>query len=93
MTACNGCMKASFSELTPKQKAEEKKAFTKKIAKVIHEIRLEKGLSQEELANKAGFYRTYIGHIETTTYSPSLYTVWRLAQALDVELSDLLRDI
>ena len=56
----------------------------------MRQARLARGLSQEELAYEAGYYRTYVGHIETGTYSPSVHTVWRLAKALGMDMADLL---
>jgi len=67
-----------------------KKQFTKKLAKRIKEAREDKKLSQEELAHRAGLYRTYIGHIENARYSPSAYVVYKIAKALNIKLSDLL---
>jgi transcriptional regulator with XRE-family HTH domain len=86
-------MKASFEEMTPAQKAEEKKKFAKALGRRIREIRLAKGLTQEELAHKAGYYRTYVGHIETAKYSPSVHTAWRLAKAMDMDLGELLKGL
>ncbi len=36
----------------------------KRLGARIQKLRLEKGLSQEELAFEAGLHRTYISHIE-----------------------------
>lgn len=68
-----------------------KQSFTNKIGEVIRIEREKKRLSQEELADLAGFYRTYIGHIETGTYSPSAFTLWRIAEAMDIDLATLLK--
>lgn len=68
-----------------------KASFTEKVGKNIKKIREAKGMSQEDLAHKAGFYRTYIGHLETSTYSPSAYTLYKIASALKVELADLVK--
>lgn len=38
--------------------------FTKQIAQNIKKIRQRAGISQEELADRAELYRTYVGHIE-----------------------------
>lgn len=63
-----------------------KNQFTEKLAKRIKEVREAKKMSQEELAYQAGLYRTYVGHI----YSPSGYVLYKLAKALNVEVSNLL---
>ena len=74
-------------------KAQEKKAFARKLAKRVREVRLANDLSQEELAHRAGYYRTYVGHIETATYSPSAHTIWRLAKAMDIDPGELLKGL
>ena len=60
-----------------------------RLADNIKTTRKAKGISQEILAHEAGLYRTYVGHIETGTYSPSAYTIYKIAKALKVSLSDL----
>ena len=89
---CTSYMKEARHELA-QRKAEEKRIFSRALGERIRDARLKKGMSQEELAHESGFYRTYVGHIETATYSPSTYTVWRLARSLGVDLRDLLNDL
>jgi len=86
-------MTISFEDMTPEQKAKEKKRFAVLLGERIKETRKSKGLSQEELAHKAGYYRTYVGHIETAKYSPSTHTIWRLAKAMDIDLGELLKGL
>ncbi len=51
----------------------------------LKSIRLAKGLTQEELAEKAGLHATYIGIIERGKQGASLDTIEKLATALDVK--------
>jgi len=67
-----------------------KDAFTRKVAKRIKEVREKKGVSQEELAHKAGLYRTYVGHLENARYSPSAYVLYKISKVLKVDLSELI---
>lgn len=55
----------------------------------VRELRLARGLSQEELAFKAGIHRTYLGGIERGKRNPSLKNINAVAQALDITLSEL----
>ncbi len=48
------------------------------------------GLSQEELAHRAGIDRTYISALERSVYNASIDVVDRLARELGVEAADLL---
>ena len=67
-----------------------KKQIAQSVGKELRRQRTKKKLSQEELAHKAGLYRTYIGHIEVGRYMPSVYTIYKISQALKVKSSDLL---
>jgi len=44
------------------------------------------GISQEELADRAGLHRTYISDLERGARNPSLESIQRLAKALEVSL-------
>jgi len=57
----------------------------------LRKLRHAKGLSQEELADRAKIDRTYISAIERSVYAASIEVVDRLARELGVEASDLLR--
>jgi transcriptional regulator with XRE-family HTH domain len=60
----------------------------KAFGQTLKKLRQEKGLSQEALASHSGFHRTYISLLERGAKSPSLSTLDRLSQALDISLSD-----
>lgn len=51
------------------------------------------GISQEELAYRAGLHRTYISDLERGARNPSLESVEKLAQALEVSVAFLLSNI
>jgi transcriptional regulator with XRE-family HTH domain len=55
--------------------------------------REELGLTQEELAGRAGIHRTYLSDVERGTRNVSLLNVERLAAALAVPLSELFRHV
>ena len=54
----------------------------------VRKLRESKGLSQEDLAEKAGLHRTYIGGIERGERNLSLLNIWRIADALEVSPSE-----
>ena len=56
----------------------------------IRQLRTERNLSQEQLAELTGFHRTYIGMIERGERNPSLSNVGVFADAFELSLSELL---
>ena len=56
----------------------------------IAELRKQLSLSQEELSERCGFHRTYIGSIERGEKSPTLNTIEKFAKGLSVTIPDLL---
>jgi transcriptional regulator with XRE-family HTH domain len=48
------------------------------------------GLSQEELAERAGVHRTYIGMLERREKNVTIYNIERIADALRIKASALL---
>ncbi len=55
----------------------------------LREVRQARGLSQEELAFKAGLHRTYVSSAERGKRNVGLVNIERLAQALDIDIGDL----
>jgi len=59
----------------------------------IKELRLMKKLSQEELAEKAGLHRTYIGMVERGERNISLKNIQKLSNALETNIYNIFKDI
>jgi transcriptional regulator with XRE-family HTH domain len=57
----------------------------------LRKFRQAKGLSQEELADRAEIDRTYISAVERSVHAASIDVVDRLARGLGIEAADLLR--
>jgi transcriptional regulator with XRE-family HTH domain len=55
----------------------------------IKELRRSKGMSQEALAEKTGISSKYISSIERGKENPTLDTFIKLADALNIELSEV----
>jgi len=58
-------------------------------AHIIGMLRIQKGLSQETLATKAGMARSHYAMIEYGSKRPTIETLWRITEALDMRLSEL----
>jgi transcriptional regulator with XRE-family HTH domain len=63
------------------------------LGETIRAERIKADLSQEQLAEKAGVARNYIGNIERAEHKVTLETLGLIAKALNLHVSDLTRDI
>jgi len=57
--------------------------------KSVRALREERGYSQEELAERAGLHRNYVGGIERGERNVALENIAKLAKALAVRTRDL----
>lgn len=64
----------------------------KVFARRLRQVRKQQALSQEVLADRSGLHRTYVGAVERGERNISIDNMERLAQALQVPLTDLLQD-
>ncbi len=63
---------------TPTREDYEQEFETFKIGVILQELRKEKGLTQEQLANKCGTTKTYISRIENNASDIRLSTLMRI---------------
>lgn len=61
--------------------------------KALRRARLQAGLTQEGLAEVSGLDRTYVSGAERGIRNPSLVTLARLSDALDIRLSELFKAV
>lgn len=66
------------------------KPLTKKLGEQLRKIRLQKGMSQGDIAKKLGVHRSYISGIERGIRNPTVKNLERLADALGVDPRNLL---
>jgi transcriptional regulator with XRE-family HTH domain len=59
-----------------------------RVAKNLRDIRIAKGVSQEDLAHRAKLNRNYIGMLESGKNSPTVKTLEKIAQALEIDAAD-----
>ena len=55
----------------------------------VQELRKNRNLSQEQLADMAGVHRTYIGMVERAEKNITLRNIKKIAKALDVNIKEL----
>ncbi|HJQ09077.1 MAG TPA: helix-turn-helix transcriptional regulator [Candidatus Saccharimonadales bacterium] len=61
--------------------------------KRLRQLRLAKGFTQESLADTVGLHRTYIGNIERGEESVSMDNAAKIAKALKISLSELVKGL
>lgn len=61
------------------------------IGNSVRQFRQKRGVSQEDLAEAAGLHRTYIGMIERGEKNITVLSATKIAKALGVSLSALIR--
>jgi transcriptional regulator with XRE-family HTH domain len=66
-------------------------AILKKFGQKVRELRMQRGLSQEKLAELARVHRTYVGMIERGEKNITLSNIHKLAVALKVPLNELMK--
>lgn len=59
--------------------------------RIIRELREQRGLTQEVLSGLAAVSRSHLAEIESGRINANVETLWRIAEALSIRLSDLIR--
>ncbi|MFM0630508.1 helix-turn-helix domain-containing protein [Paraburkholderia xenovorans] len=65
----------------------------KKLGLVLRQLRQARGWSQEELAERAGLHRNFVGLVERGSTQVAIDSLFSLADALGITASDLLRQV
>ena len=68
----------------------EESEIIRSFGKVLREIREEKGITQERLANEIQSHFTHISRLENGHKQPTLTTLFKLAEILKVEPEDFI---
>lgn len=63
---------------------------SRRFGEKVRKLRKERGISQEELAGRAGLHRTYVSSVERGERNVSLETIDKLARGLGFPMSDLM---
>lgn len=80
--------------LSMKKKRKSKRdVYLKKVGRTIREARKAKGMSQESLAFASGLDRSYVGGVERGERNIAILNLKRIAEALQVPVSSLLKGL
>lgn len=83
------CGDGVYVRLVLPQHMSKKTSSIVTFGKIIRELRKSQGLTQEDLADKAGVHRTYIGMIERGEKNITLSNIEKLASALNIPISEI----
>lgn len=67
------------------------KEYISRIGKNVKKFRLKKGLTQGQLADYCDLEKQHISRLELGGTSPTLKTLIKVANALEIELADLVK--
>lgn len=67
--------------------------YVRRFGQRVRLIRQQNELSQEELADRAGVHRTYIGMVERGEKNATIVTIVKISGALGVPAMELVREI
>lgn len=67
--------------------------MTKELGKRIRTERIDKKMTQEELAERAGLHPTYIGQVERGEKSLTITSLEKIVEGLEISFSDLFENI
>lgn len=65
--------------------------YLNSLGKRIKEIRIEKKISQTEVAYRCGFDKSNYNTIEAGKRNPTILSLLKISKALNIELSELLK--
>lgn len=63
---------------------------SKTVGQIIGRLRTERGVSQEVLSGLAGIARSHLSMIENGSKTANVETLWKIANVLDMRLSELI---
>ncbi|WP_457208576.1 helix-turn-helix domain-containing protein [Nocardioides sp. P5_C9_2] len=76
----------------PRRRSFQESAIQRAFGERVRASRVERGWTQEALAEHSGLDRSFIAQIESGSRNPSLATIARLAAGLQVNIADLFSD-
>ena len=64
-----------------------------RLGRAIKQLRLERGITQQELANKAKLHRTYVSDVERGTRNLTITCMDQIAVGLETPLSEIFKRV
>ncbi len=73
-----------------RKKEKEWSAICSEVARILKKERESRGFSKSIMAERTGLSRAMIGYVESEARNPTLQTLLRMADALEVDLTDVI---
>ena len=77
---------------TPSENKNLRKQVSERIRKRMQVLRKERGLTQQQVSDRAGLHLTYLGHLELGKYHPSAFVLWKIAQVFEISVDSFFQD-
>ncbi len=81
---------ALLQQETSEQSQQALAAYVQQIAKLVRGRRAQRGMTRKVLSQHSGISERYLAQVETGKANMSISLLWRLAEAMHVELKDIL---
>jgi transcriptional regulator with XRE-family HTH domain len=75
-------------EITSRENSKQMESPSMQIGTTIRSYRLQRGMSQGDIEKRTGLLRCYLSRVENGHTIPSLETLSKIAEALDLPLSE-----
>lgn len=75
-----------------REKEKQWRAVCAEVAKLLKEERERQGMSKVLASERTGLSRAMIGYVESQVRMPTLQTLLRMADALEISLADTIRE-
>lgn len=83
--------RGTLAVVPPRPRSYDETAHRRAFGSRVRELRQERGLSQEDLAERSGLHRTYVVNVENGHRNVSLDTICQIAAGLSVLPQELFR--
>ena len=73
----------------PRMSEFDPKVMSRAVGARIRQLRTERNLSIKTISERTKMHRPLVSRVELGTYMPRLDTIYRIAQAMDVRVADI----
>ena len=87
LTSVDDIMDAKYGKVgTPEREQFRKEAYAYYMSQILHDVRKNEKVTQQELASRIGLNKSYISKIENGSIEPGVGTFYRIIDALGLRI-------